>query len=308
MKKFLYLMVAMLALVSCSNQEEIQGDAIRSRSAGNLETFAIYGEIHNEMLQYMSTHFTAPSTEPATKAEAIDYVLSVQRKCIPQLPISRARKLFIYNEMETYKAFYDTSDLMSFVQPDPFLGSSDSENEITFVDIKDMIQEALRLGAIDGFEMKAFDNLIDCVLANFSGKLSNEELMVEVEALIDMWESQYANTDFTKLESSDSPLIAFKDSPKGALSGVVLNISMSSLRYWAEEQGDNQSRGLPVFVGADIAGAIGGAVLSAAHSYYKTDKVDWGDVAWGAATSAVIASTGVYGKVGGWISKFFKKT
>lgn len=66
-----------------------------------------------------------------------------------------------------------------------------------------------------------------------------------------------------------------------------------------------QSRAVPAFVGADIAGAVIGACSSGIGSYVTSDSVNWKSVAWCAASGAVIGSTGVVGKVGKWISKLF---
>ena len=63
-------------------------------------------------------------------------------------------------------------------------------------------------------------------------------------------------------------------------------------------------RALPVFVGADIAGAVIGACSSGLGSYFMSGKVDWRSVGWSAASGAITGSTGVVGKIGRWLSRF----
>ena len=131
------------------------------------------------------------------------------------------------------------------------------------------------------------EEAVDYVLANAAGTLSNNEFEMKVN-------------DFIESSSLD-----FKDAPKGALGGVVLNVSKSSLDYWEDEQLLVPSKALPVFVGADIAGSIIGACVSSVGSYVTAGDFNWKSVAWSAASSAIVGSTGIVGKVGKWISKLF---
>jgi hypothetical protein len=315
MKKILYFAVVLLGLASCTNQEEIQMDAPPTAKKSNFETFAIYGEVHNSLLQYMSTNFYEPEQTPTSKNEAVDYVLAIQREGIDQLSITESEKAILSEGLESYKRYYVTSDLMKTVQPgqsrDPF--DDDDDEDLTTEDVRALIQEAYDTGSIDSFEYQSFTKLIDYVLANAAGSLSNADFEVKVNNLISQWEVKYADVDFTQLEiprTVDNPTvvdgssIAFKDTPKGALSGVVLNVSKSSLDYWDEEQILVQSRAVPAFVGADIAGAVIGACSAGTGSYVTTGSINWKSVAWGTASGAVISSTGIVGKVGKWISKF----
>lgn len=310
-------MVVLLGLVSCTNQEEIQMDAPPTEKKSNFETFAIYGEVHNALLQHMSTNFSEPQQTPMSKNEAVDYVLAIQREGINQLSITESEKAILSEGLESYKRYYVTSDLMKTVQPDLSRASldDDDDEDLTTEDVRALIQEAYDTGSIDSFEYQSFMKLIDYVLANADGSLSNTDFEVKVNNLINQWEVKYADVDFTQLEIPrtvdnltvvEGSSIAFKDAPKGALGGVVLNVSKSSLDYWEGEQLMVQSRAVPAFVGADIAGAVIGACSSGIGSYVTSGSVNWKGVAWGAASGAVTGSTGVVGKVGKWISKLFK--
>lgn len=206
---------------------------------------------------------------------------------------------------------------MKTVQPNLSRASfeDDDDEDLTTEDVRALIQDAYDTGSIDSFEFQSFTKLIDYVLANADGSLSNTDFELKVNNLINQWEVKYADVDFTQLEIPsttgdltivDSPSISFKDAPKGALGGVVLNVSKSSLDYWEEEQLMVQSRAVPPFVGADIAGAVIGACSSGIGSYVVSGSVNWKGVAWGAASGAVTGSTGIVGKVGKWISKLLK--
>lgn len=317
MKRFLIFVVSLLALAGCTNQEELaQEKGTPTGKKSNFETFAIYGETHNALLHYVSTNFSEPQSDPASKGEALDYVLSVQKKGIADLPISNNDKSLLSEGLETYKRFYVTEDLMDVVQPNLSRTSTegDDEEEVTTEDIRALIKEAYDTGGIDEFEYQSFMLLIDYVLANASGTLSDADFATKVDELIAQWEVKYADVDFSQLEpqqdedsllTKEGILMDFQDTPKGALGGVVLNVSQSSLDYWNTEQPiDSPTRAVQAIVGADIAGAIYGACVSATGAYVITGKVGWKSVAWGAAGSAISCSTGIVGKLGKWISKF----
>lgn len=317
MKKFFILIASLFVLASCSNQEELSQD--KGTPAGkksNFETFAIYGETHNALLHYVSTNFSEPQSDPATKEEALDYVLSVQKKGIADLPISDNDKTLLAEGLETYKRFYVTDDLMEVIQPTLLRTSvdEDDEEEVTTEEIRALIKEAYDTGSIDEFEYESFMLLIDYVLANASGVLSDADFAIKVDELIAQWDVKYADVDFSELEvqqdedsltTKEAIMMDLQDAPKGALGGVVLNVSQSSLDYWGNELPiAPPTRAVQAIVGADIAGAVVGACTSAVESYATTGKVNWRNVAWKTASGAVIGSTGIVGKLGKWISKF----
>ena len=71
----------------------------------------------------------------------------------------------------------------------------------------------------------------------------------------------------------------------------------------ALDPGDNPPRLIAAI--ADAVGAAYGAVASATGQYLLNGDVSAGGVGWGAAAGAVNASTGLVGKVSGWISGWF---
>ncbi len=90
--------------------------------------------------------------------------------------------------------------------------------------------------------------------------------------------------------------------PKGAISGVVLNISKSSLEYWDTPETKSV---VGTIVVQDIVGAVIGGVSGGVGSAVVGGKLNWGSVAWGAGVGAITGSTGVVGKVSKWIVSLF---
>lgn len=311
MKHFLYLIVSLFFLVSCSNQENVSS-LPKVEKKGGFETFAIFGDVHNTMLKEADLNFNEPSTtiETSTKEDAINCVLEFHKSRIEKLPLSNDDKLYVAKGLETYKDLYDTELLMSQLQTKSSKSVDKSEDDVTTEDIKSLIQEAYTSGGIDAFEYNTFMQLVEYVIANASGKLSNSDFENRVATLINQWNIKYSDVDFSQLEieqpNTELPTLDgnFESAPKGALGGVVLNVSQSSLKYWDDTP---KTRAVPAFVGADIAGAVIGACWGSIGSKVNSGKVSWKGVAWSAATGAITASTGIVGKVGKWITKFLNK-
>lgn len=309
MKKFLFYLVSMLLLASCSNQEDLVSQEPNLKGKANFKTFAIYGEVHNKMLEEAATSFTESNTDIQSKDDAINHVLNFQKKCVSNLALPDKDKQILAEGLGYYKNYYVTKDLMKTVRSassEPTV-NDETEEDITTEEIISMINEAHNTGAIDDFEYESFMKLVDCVIANASGALSNHKFQEEVNKLISQWEIKYADVDFSQLEIQYEDTLIMLDPPgevvfvpNGSLSGVVLNVSQSSLEYWQTPE----TRALPAFVGADIVGAVIGACNGAANSYFNSKKINWKSVAWSSASGAIVGSTGIVGKVGRWLSKF----
>lgn len=142
MKNFLYLMVALFSLVSCSNQNEISLESPIEKKS-NFETFAIYGEAHNALLHHVSANFIESQITPTSKEEAVDYVLAVQCEGVSTLPISDGEKVILSNGLKTFRHYYVTDDLMNTVRPTKSRISMDDDDEdLTTEDVRVLIQKA----------------------------------------------------------------------------------------------------------------------------------------------------------------------
>lgn len=306
------ILIACLSLVGCATNSEIP-DGSEKVNNDNFELFAIYGEVHNAMLRQAKTEFNAPSVSPKTKEEALNYVLSIQQEAVSKLDLSYSDKVALSNGLEEYKEYYSTKAVLNTVMPSR--STSEDDEDITTAEIKELIDSAYKEGCIDEFEYDSFVKLIDYVVANAEGSLSNDEFELKVNILISKWKQMYSNVDFSQLnlprqsvgdvEKVEISSPELDKIPSGSLSGVVLSVSGSSLDYWNNEEASlEDGRALPVFVGANIAGAVIGACSSGLGSYFMSGKVDWRSVGWSAASGAITGSTGVVGKIGRWLSRF----
>lgn len=92
--------------------------------------------------------------------------------------------------------------------------------------------------------------------------------------------------------------------------GIILAIAEESYEWWSKNpdaiistDGKSKAILLPNVVAQDVAGAIVGAGVAAGYQLYQNDgDFDWGAVGWGAGAGAIIASTGLVGRIAKWLS------
>ncbi len=87
------------------------------------------------------------------------------------------------------------------------------------------------------------------------------------------------------------------------LTAIILNISIHSIDWW---QGVLPPTDNAAPIAADAAGAVVGAVLTAANNLINTGEIDAGSVATGAVLGAVSSSIGAIPKVTSLFRKLAK--
>lgn len=297
--------LAVLAL-SCAKEDSVK--ITEGKEKSNFEIFSIYGEVHNELLQYASDNFVE-TRSITTQSEGIDYILNLQQQGIDALDISESNKEALKFGLEYFKDFYVTDNIHNIITPKTRVAEDDEE--ITTNDIKQLIYDAYIAKEIDEFEYNSFNELVDCVVANAQGLIGTQEFETKINSLIGSWEIKYADVDFSSLEqveiyeSSAEPSDndTLKPLPNGTLSGAVLSISKSSVEYWENEAILVETRAVPAFVGADIAGAIVGVCVTGTIQYLRTGELEGEGLLYAAAGGAIVGSTGIVGKLGNWLTK-----
>ena len=156
-----------------------------------------------------------------------------------------------------------------------------------------VVYQARSIGMIDDFEYNKLEQIGQIVKDNCDGIVSNDELKRCIMAIDDEAKEYYGSTN-----SNDGQTLA-----------ITLSIAFASIEWWEENPdafGDiNNSKVLPAWVGADIAGAAYGAIVSGVGSYVTTGSVNWGGVGISAAAGAISGSTGIIGKAGKWLTNLF---
>lgn len=242
-------------------------------------------------------------TSCSSEAEALDYLAGLQSKYAEELLLPESDKMIIKALLPQYKHLYNSKNinLSSTTKAD---ADSELDDVYTTEDIYNSINESFCRGEIDEYDKNALTELICMCEKNVLGELSNESFIAEFDSLVAQWENHYSTSDFSSLTDENGN---FKNDitevPAGAISGVVLNISKSSLAYW--DAAETKSVVATIVV-QDIVGAVIGGVSGGAASVVVGGGFNWGSVAWGAGVGAITGSTGVVGKTSKWILSVIK--
>ena len=293
MKKMFFNLIVLLSFilvfVNCNNKEE----SIQSSSSEVLkfEDFEKMGILHNQFLTNLKENFQI-SENIVGREEGIEYVNQFNQAFADEINLSISEKGLLKKYLEENKRFVDTSSFYQevFVRSNNLRNDGESSQGL----LLDNLEESYEKDLIDVFEYENLKLIGLKTKENYDGIMSDNELK---SLLIDIKEAWISKN--------------YEDNSEyGRTLAFVLTISLSSLEWW-EENPDapffdlRSTTALPALVGADIAGAIVGGVSGGIGSYIITGSVNWGSVGWGAASGAICGSTGVVGKLGGWITSLF---
>ncbi len=316
MKKFLYFFLALFTMVSCASNEEVLPDMpAESRTSGgelnpntNLSKFDIYGSIHNHLLKHVADNFPESKDGPDSISERINFLLEFQMQEISNVPISQADQMAVSSYLAKHKNGYFPERSLPYFTGTPVSMEMDDEILGDISDIRSIFKEACAAGLIDMFELERIIKISDYIVENVEGTLSVKEFEEKIDDIIAEWEKQYADTDFSCLVSEKDengnylpmPKMSMKDAPKGAVLGVILNITRHSLTYWNGPGAMNPVERIAPWILADAAGAVIGGAGSLLYQL-DNENIDWGSVGWSALTNGVAHSTGIVGKVVKWL-------
>ncbi|MFY9595082.1 MAG: hypothetical protein WAQ01_00145 [Bacteroidales bacterium] len=286
MKKIIFSLlsiavIVIIAITSCQKTDEVINSNLKKMS---FESYEKYGKIHNDFLSYFKNEFVI-NPDITKLSEGIDYITQFYINFAMGLDLSADEKNTLIKSLEDYKRFLYTPDLYNE------LFVSEESKGLYF----ESITQAHNLGIIDDFEFNSMNLIGQKAKDNHDGLISYEELKNIILQIKNEWIAQGYSIE----------------SDKGHALAITLAISLASIEWWEENPdayGDNQknTKALPVWVGADIAGAAVGATQSAIISYTTTGEVNWESVGLSAVGGAIVGSTGIIGKAGKWISNLFK--
>lgn len=319
MKKFLYFFLALFTMVSCASNEEVLPDMpAESRTSGgelnpntNFSKFDIYGSIHNRLLKHVADNFPESKDGPDSISERINFLLEFQMQEISNLPISQVDQIAVSSNLAKHKNGYFPERSLPYFTGTPVSMEMDDEILGGVSDIRSVFKEACAAGLIDMFELERIIKISDYIVENVEGTLSVKEFEEKIDDIIAEWEKQYADTDFSCLVSEKDengvylpmPKMSMKIAPKGAVLGVILNITKHSLTYWNSPGAISQVERIAPWILADAAGAVVGGGWTLLHELDQ-ENIDWGSVAWSALGGAVAHSVGVVSKVVKWAGRF----
>lgn len=266
----------------------------------SLDFFSQYGVVHNAMLSYVDKNIDI-NKRCKTKEDALDYLVDIESKYAEDLSLPDSDQRLIKELLPVYKHLFIKENIN--LSPFTRVNVEEDSNCYTTEDIINSINASFDRGEIDLFEKQSLTSLMNWCEDNVLGKLTNDSFELKFTSLIKQWEEHYSNTDFSSMVDKNGNFKNdLEEFPTGAISGVVLNISRSSLQYWDTPETRSV---VGTIVVQDIVGAIIGGVSGGVGSAVIGGEWNWGSVAWGAGVGAITGSTGVVGKVSKWIVSLF---
>jgi len=277
---FLYMLS--FILLSCQSSYDDTNVNEEKKSLSKKMGQLSIGEIHNELLTYTYTEYQ-PLDDLNSLEDKLTDLANFQSEYLQSFDNSSVDMNYAISHINDVKEFYLLENSM-----DLFLNGIEINRNIKT--LHEMNEYLLEVGAISNFDKSIVDDVLISLDNNLNGELSNKELYNKLLVHKDNW-----------VESQSNAI------NKGAdFSFIILDIGINSLEWW--ENNPNapimQTNALPAWIATDIVGAIGGAGLAAISQHILNDgKINWKLVAAAGLTTAITASTGVFGKIGKWLVK-----
>ncbi len=271
--KILSFLVFSLFVVSCN----VGNDENETKQTMKVSDYAKAGQIHNSFLNNIKNNFSV-DRRIRSRATSIDFVNEFNKKFVETLDISTKDKEIFKRELDRTKSYINSVELTERA-----FRKSPESNKIKLVGL---IDDLKRDGVFSQNSYDLVNKLIVNLKSNYENKLSNKDFKKVINNII----LDFDNSNYSV------------DSKEGELVATILSISISSVEWWEQnpdafnDKEGISTYGLPVWAGADIAGAIYGGVTGATSSKFAGGSVSWKAI----GVSAVAGSTGVVGK---WISK-----
>lgn len=272
-KGLLFLAIMCVGFMSCA-----KSDSRKQEDVQKFEAFKIYGEVHNHLLSYANEAFVATRSISSSN-EGCDYLAELHNECIDKMDLDENAKSVLKQGIADYKDWYITDNLYEIA-----ITQTRNLTEGTFNEDLASLYDA---GLIDEFEYGKLLALCNASAANHRGELSLEEFQIIVDGFIKEWELQ----DY--------------EGNSGTMLAVSLAVAQSSLEWWIENH-TSETRALPAWAAADIAGALIGGISNAGYQLLVSDNdFSWSGLGWATVSGAAVGSTGAVTKVGKWLSGLF---
>lgn len=267
-----------IALYACVKENHSYNSNLKNSSPSCiLDEYNVYGNIHNLALTNINNCFQI-DTSIRYLDDGIRFINDFNKSFITSLNLNE-------NEQQEYELKLDQSS--QFVNTNWFYEQLYLQEEGKYNLISN-IQLSFDNKLIDQYEYEKLIYISQKVQEHYLNTISYENL----EEIIKEIKGEYLKQNYSK------------DTKYGHLLAITLNISLYSFEWWKNNPSALNTK-LPFWAGADIAGAIIGGANAVIGGYASTGSVNWGSVAIGAGTGAILGSTGVVGKVGKWISSLF---
>ena len=241
-----------------------------------VDSFAKYGEIHNNFLTNIKNNFDF-NKDLKNNQEKVEYINDFNKEFVNTLDLPLNEKNIMLEGFDSHKSIVKTENLTNLLLP---------KNKDNDKNLFELIDELKNNPAISTNSINILNILASNLKNGYENHLPNSELKIVVLDLID----NYNNYGYDL------------NSGEGVMIGTILSISISSINWW-EENPEAAIGGEKLFpwLAADVAGAVVGAVISAGVQQAVVGEINWTVVAGGAVVAAIASSTGVVGRIAKWL-------
>lgn len=278
------ILLAIFMIISCKKTDTNNSNSIKKTT--ELLNAEKLGQLHNSFLTHFKNEFEINPTI-TTVEDGIDYIFQFYTDYTISLKMDNVESEALIKSLNDYKRFLHMHQFYDELYTDK---KDDTDSTGMYFTAT---KEAHTIGIIDNFEYQKLDLIGQAIIDNYNGIISNEELKTLIVE-IDKEMKEYYGTN----NSNDGQALAY-----------TVTISLYSIEWWEENPDafdDDLSKVLPAWVGADIAGAVYGAIVAGTGSYITNGSVNWGAVGISAGAGAISGSTGIIGKAGKWLSSLLQ--
>lgn len=293
MKKFNFMGI-MLAIIilGCSTDHSLEKEnsTFKNLIAGGISCEE--GTIHNDFLGFVNDEFIV-DPNIGTKNEAFSSLESFVHQKADNYFTDTTKRDDFKNGVSDNLAFFEPEYTLSVINNTEII-----ENHVrgvnTTLDV--LILDLKNNSAISNEE---YDNLMTLNTA-VRQVMNHEVISDEFYAVLDVLN----NTENLQEQHILKNALCIGNASKEWWNTNTPGIYLPSTGETLNPGGNGYvTMAIPVAVGTDIAGAVGGAAAAAGMQYvFNNGEINWQIVAGSALVTAVTASTGVFGRIGNWLS------
>lgn len=275
---FIICIISILIISACS--DSVEGEVHSVPKTNDMEYYKIQGETHNQFLSNLQ-NYIKKERDTRGNISQDDFIESIHNenlRYVDSLELNEDDKKVIKQNLNKYKRYYKLDALKEDLFPNNSLDSI----FVIFNKIADK-------GVMDNFDLQIIKELTVQTYNNLYELNNDKNFVSEVNNLYQTWELHY---------SAPGQEISISDSQSHFV-GYILSITKSSTEWWVStdliDLPDDES-----VIARDAAGALIGATIHLVSQLAFQNNVNWTQVGMGALSGAVVASTGLVGRVARW--------
>ncbi|UUV21689.1 hypothetical protein [Paenimyroides aestuarii] len=282
-----------ISLLSCSKEETNLNDSadfnnIKAKSSG----FTV-GEIHNDYMDLVNNSFIGDETITNLNDGYGFYYSFLENYTNTYPKFTNDEKSLFLNSYNNHKNLLHSNNVVGIINNNVLIDNPLKNKQTT---LSELIFDLKENNVIGNDEFTKINNLQYTLSQAFEGNISYESFDLFIKDLA----NDVSENDYLLLDPISSIAVHSNDwwttnSPEIYLPEPIGSVNPEDSNY--------TTYAVPV-VAMDAAGALIGAAGTAINQHYNNNgKITVGAVATGAVIGAVVASTGIVGRLGKWLSR-----